>query len=160
MLLLPPLATICPLWIAHPKRYAHPSSHVLHFPKTNCDDALGPSQSGPDRKTNWLKCPRSDLSTRPRDGPHNVNSCGSSDLIGAWPESHRSFVRSPSLRTIVEEVSMIGVVSHGVSSGVQVVIGVDTHQDEHVAVAIDQQGIRLGERRLPATTRGYGDLEQ
>ena len=46
---------------------------------------------------------------------------------------------------------MIGVVSHGVSSGVQVVIGVDTHQDEHVAVAIDQQGIRLGERRLPAT---------
>ena len=38
-------------------------------------------------------------------------------------------------------------------------IGVDTHQDEHVAVAIDQQGVRLGERRLPATTRGYGALE-
>ena len=43
---------------------------------------------------------------------------------------------------------------------VQVVIGVDTHQDEHVAVAIDRQGVRLGQRRAPTTTRGYGDLEQ
>ena len=31
---------------------------------------------------------------------------------------------------------------HGVA---QVVIGVDTHQDEHVAVAIDRQGVRLGQ---------------
>ena len=46
---------------------------------------------------------------------------------------------------------------HGVA---QVVIGVDTHQDEHVAVAIDRQGVRLGQLRAPATTRGYGDLEQ
>ena len=29
---------------------------------------------------------------------------------------------------------------------VQIVIGVDTHQDEHVAVAIDQQGMRLAQR--------------
>ena len=29
-----------------------------------------------------------------------------------------------------------------------------------VAVAIDQQGVRLGQRRSPATTWGYGDLEQ
>ena len=43
---------------------------------------------------------------------------------------------------------------------VQVVIGIDTHQDEHVAVAIDRQGVRLGQRRAPATTWGYGDLEQ
>ena len=55
---------------------------------------------------------------------------------------------------------MIGVVGDGVSRGVQVVIGVDTHQDEHVAVAIDRQGVRLGELRSPATTRGYGELEQ
>ena len=47
-----------------------------------------------------------------------------------------------------------------VNRAVQVVIGVDTHQDEHVAVAIDQQGVRLGQRRSPATTWGYGDLEQ
>ena len=42
----------------------------------------------------------------------------------------------------------------------QVVIGVDTHQDEHVAVAIDQQGVRLAERHAPATTCGYGELER
>ena len=48
----------------------------------------------------------------------------------------------------------------GMNGIVQVVIGVDTHHDEHVAVAIDRQGVRLGQRRSPATTRGYGDLEQ
>ena len=47
--------------------------------------------------------------------------------------------------------------THGVA---QAVIGVDTHQDEHVAAAIDRQGVRLGQLRAPATTRGYGDLEQ
>ena len=47
-----------------------------------------------------------------------------------------------------------------VNRAAQVVIGVDTHQDEHVAVAIDGQGVRIGERRSPATTWGYGDLEQ
>ena len=41
----------------------------------------------------------------------------------------------------------------------QVVIGVDTHKDEHVAVAIDRQGVRLGERHLLATTYGYRELE-
>ena len=34
---------------------------------------------------------------------------------------------------------MLGVVGHEFSRGAQVVIGVDTHQDEHVAVAIDGQ---------------------
>ena len=47
-----------------------------------------------------------------------------------------------------------------VNRAVQVVIGVDTHRDEHGAVAIDQQGVRLGQRRSLATTWGYGDLEQ
>ena len=43
---------------------------------------------------------------------------------------------------------------------VQVVIGVDTHQDEHVAVAIDHQGVRLAQRYAPATSYGYGQLER
>ena len=46
------------------------------------------------------------------------------------------------------------------SPAVQVIIGVDTHQNEHVAVAIDRQGIRLGERRAPANTSGYWELER
>ena len=46
------------------------------------------------------------------------------------------------------------------SPAVQVIIGVGTHQDEHVAVAIDRQGIRLGERCAPANTSGYWELER
>ena len=46
------------------------------------------------------------------------------------------------------------------SPAVHVVIGVDTHQDEHVAVDIDRQGVRLGECRAPANTRGYGELKR
>ena len=38
---------------------------------------------------------------------------------------------------------MTGVVGHEGSRGVELVVGVDTHQDEHVAVAIDRQGVRL-----------------
>jgi len=40
-----------------------------------------------------------------------------------------------------------------------VVIGVDTHKDEHVAVAIDGLGGLIGEALfVPATTEGYADL--
>ena len=46
------------------------------------------------------------------------------------------------------------------SRGVELVVGVDTHQDEHVAVAIDRQGVRLGELHTVATTHGYEELER
>ena len=46
------------------------------------------------------------------------------------------------------------------SRAVQVIIGVDTHLNQHVAVAIDGQGVRLGESHMPATTCGYGELER
>ena len=38
---------------------------------------------------------------------------------------------------------MTAVVGREFICAVQLVIGVDTHQDDHVAVAIDQQGVRL-----------------
>ena len=55
---------------------------------------------------------------------------------------------------------MTGVVGHEGSRGAEVVVGVDTHQDEHVAVAVDRQGVRLGELRTVATTHGYEELER
>ena len=55
---------------------------------------------------------------------------------------------------------MTGVVSPVSSLAVQVVIGVDTHRDQHVAVAIDRRGVRLGEKHVPATTCGYEELER
>ena len=56
---------------------------------------------------------------------------------------------------------MTGVVGHKGSRGVELVVGVDTHQDEHVAVAIDRQGVCLGEGlHTVATTHGYEELER
>ena len=55
---------------------------------------------------------------------------------------------------------MTGVVGHKGSRGVELVVGVDTHQDEHVAVVIDRQGVRLGELHTVATTNGYEELER
>jgi hypothetical protein len=42
----------------------------------------------------------------------------------------------------------------------KVVVGVDTHRDEHVAVAIDQLGLRLGDRYIATTTEGRALTEQ
>lgn len=55
---------------------------------------------------------------------------------------------------------MTGVAGHEGGSSFQVVVGVDTHQDKHVAVAIDLRGVRLGEFHTSTTTRGYEDLER
>jgi hypothetical protein len=43
-------------------------------------------------------------------------------------------------------------------TGVAVVLGVDTHLDFHVAVAIDHLGRRLGEAKVPTTANGYEEL--
>ncbi|MGI8946502.1 MAG: IS110 family transposase [Ornithinimicrobium sp.] len=40
------------------------------------------------------------------------------------------------------------------------IIGVDTHKDVHVAVALDTLGVRLQERSVPTTPSGYVQLEQ
>ena len=50
--------------------------------------------------------------------------------------------------------------NNGPAKAARVVIGVDTHRDEHVAVAIDQLGLRLGDHYIATTTRGYADLER
>lgn len=38
---------------------------------------------------------------------------------------------------------------------VRVTVGVDTHEDVHVAVALDQLGRGLGQAAVPTTRRGY-----
>ncbi len=40
------------------------------------------------------------------------------------------------------------------------IVGVDTHKDEHVAVAIDHFGSLLGEHRIPTTLKGYRGLDR
>ena len=55
---------------------------------------------------------------------------------------------------------MLGVAGYQSRRAVQIIVGVDTHKDQHVAVAIDRQGVRLGERHVSATTHGYEELER
>ena len=42
----------------------------------------------------------------------------------------------------------------------RVTIGVDTHLDVHVAVALDERGVRLREVHVPTTLAGYRRLEE
>jgi hypothetical protein len=42
----------------------------------------------------------------------------------------------------------------------QIIVGVDTHKSNHIAVAINTQGARLGSLTIPTTSQGYRDLEQ
>ena len=55
---------------------------------------------------------------------------------------------------------MPGTVSHISSRTVQIIIGVDTHKDQHVAVAIDGRGVRLDEKHVPVAVCGYEELER
>jgi transposase len=44
------------------------------------------------------------------------------------------------------------------SSPHNIVVGVDTHRDFHVAAAIDSRGALLGSHTFPATQAGYTEL--
>jgi transposase len=44
------------------------------------------------------------------------------------------------------------------STDVEVLLGVDTHLDFHVAVILDNLGRGLGELTVPTTTKGYNRL--
>ena len=55
---------------------------------------------------------------------------------------------------------MTGVATYQSHRAVEVVIGVDTHRDQHVAVAIDGRGVRLGKRHVSATACGFEELER
>jgi len=49
---------------------------------------------------------------------------------------------------------------HVNAADVSIIVGVDTHKDIHVAVAIDALGRRLGELAAPATAAGYQQLHR
>jgi len=55
------------------------------------------------------------------------------------------------------DVTMIGA-QRPDSTEVETILGVDTHLDFHVAVAIDHLGRRLGELSVPTTAKGYERL--
>ena len=54
---------------------------------------------------------------------------------------------------------MTGAVGYKEGVSDQIIVGVDTHQEQHVAVAIDRLGVRLDQQEAPATTCGYQEIE-
>ena len=46
----------------------------------------------------------------------------------------------------------------GQDNAVRVTVGIDTHVDLHVGVALDQFGRRLGTRAIPTTPAGFAEL--
>ena len=55
------------------------------------------------------------------------------------------------------DVKTIGAERQQTTEGA-VILGVDTHLDLHVAVALDRLGRRLGEASVPTTAKGYEEL--
>src|SRR5215210_235801 len=53
---------------------------------------------------------------------------------------------------------MRAAISAAQHSEVRVTVGVDTHTDQHVGVALDQFGRRLGTRSVPTTPTGFAEL--
>jgi hypothetical protein len=62
-----------------------------------------------------------------------------------WANSDSGIERSTEVEKIADVKGFAGVDG--------VVLGVDTHLDVHVAVALDHLGRRLGELTVPTTTR-------
>ena len=86
-----------------------------------------------------------------RDGRDFIEACISEG------ETHRSYVRL--LSALACEVAAIRGrksmdLAESAGNGVSVTLGVDTHKDAHVAVALDGLGRRLGALSAPATTEG------
>ena len=75
----------CPPW----------NDERLHNYYIDCDDVSRPFRLGSDPLHCWLRCLRLDLSTRSGMAHTVPTASSSSDLIGAWPQPHRSLVRSP-----------------------------------------------------------------
>ncbi|MFC1982541.1 transposase [Chloroflexota bacterium] len=52
------------------------------------------------------------------------------------------------------------MISHRAVHVSKIIVGVDTHKEEHVAVVIDKLGARMGQLTLPTTNMGYVALER
>ena len=94
------------------------------------------------------------MSTNGRPGPERR------DLIGAC-------TGDVTRHSIVRSLLLVGWEANATSKGAtdvmmtdaekaatEVILGVDTHLDVHVAVALDRLGRRLGELSVPTTAKG------
>jgi hypothetical protein len=75
--------------------------------------------------------------------------------------TRHSIVRSPrrvGSERDIERSSADVMKTDAERTATEVVLGVDTHLDVHVVVALDRLGRRLGELSVPSTPKGYESL--
>jgi Transposase len=130
--------------------------------------AVGDASVRPDPPSTWAEgalqvTRRSDTLVSPYSHPEPEQR---RDLIGArLCVTRHSIVRSLPLfgwkllatAKGADDVTMIGA-ERPDSTEVETILGVDTHLDFHVAVALDHLGRRLGELSVPTTVKGYERL--
>jgi len=108
-----------------------------------------------------LGCLWVDLPVR-AGGDDQTTGLTGSDLIGAWlywASSQSCPPARPAVTPPASEEKAITSMPTPVPD-VTVTVGVDTHKDVHVAVALDALGRRLGDLEVPTTTTGYHKLHQ
>ena len=70
----------------------------------------------------------------------------------------RAVTKRPKGVTPVTTIGYGGRCNESSGAASEVVLGVDTHLDVHLAVALDHLGRRLGTFSVPTTTKGYESL--
>ncbi len=118
----------------------------------NCDHGQGSTDAVLTLVRNWLRA----LHWICRMASLNHHRGSLSDLIGAWQNVTSQFCPFV-LRWLPNQPHLCMTSSTWPTPGI-VVIGVDTHKDVHVAVALDWRGGRLGDLRITTTHSGYQEL--
>jgi hypothetical protein len=128
---------------------------------------MGDASDRPDLHPPDRRCLESDPSGSLRRCLAIARDWGVTSWELAEDETRDSIVRSPDHRarssTVrntkgAQDVLISGLKKSAESMDVEVVLGVDTHLDFHMAVALDDLGMRLGESTVPTTTQGYERL--
>lgn len=118
----------------------------------NCDHGKGSTDAVLTLVRNWLRA----LHWICRMASLNHHRGALSDLIGAWPNVTSQFCPFV-LRWLPTQHHLCMTSSPRPTPGI-VAIGVDTHKDVHVAVALDWRGGHLGDLRITTTHSGYQEL--
>ncbi len=98
----------------------------------DCDYASGPSRAGFDPSMDWRRCLQKDLSTRSEAAQTAPTASVSSDLIGAWLKAPSRYCPLNRPATTLREAGMLEAVDLQHRAALRVVVGIGTHQEQHV----------------------------
>ena len=125
----------------------------------DCNDVSGPPRIGSTDPFEGISANPCWGQTRYEMAQTAPTASVSSDLIGAWLKAPSQSCPLNRPAATLRKAGMPEDIDHENRATLRVVIGIDTHQEQHVPIAIDRRGVRLGERYEVATTSGYRKLD-